>query len=251
VRRVSANDPTGIYRRRIRVVATEPGVVVSDLEDDYHRFRVTLHHDGTTALSLEGESLRFPWSTCPEAAVPLHALDGTPLSVRVTAAAEHADPRANCTHMFDLAGLAIAHATRGIERRQYDVELPARVDRRTQPKLWRDGELLLAWTIEGRELVDPPPYSEVPWRGGFMAWADEALDPDTAEAAIVLRRACDIGKGRGIDLDQFETAEPLAEIMEGVCYTMTRPVIEHAARNKVSMRDFDDDPNGLLAHDDD
>ena len=32
------------YRRRVRVRATAPGVVVSEMEDDFHFFAVTLRH---------------------------------------------------------------------------------------------------------------------------------------------------------------------------------------------------------------
>ena len=37
-------DPAGSYRRRIRMVTTEPGVVVGGLEDDFHHFEVELRH---------------------------------------------------------------------------------------------------------------------------------------------------------------------------------------------------------------
>jgi len=41
------------YRRRIRVRAVEPDVVVSELEDDFHHFVVTLRHDGEKVLSCD------------------------------------------------------------------------------------------------------------------------------------------------------------------------------------------------------
>ena len=50
----------------------------------------------------------------------------------------------------------------------------------------------------------PSRYASAPWRGGFLRWADETFDPDEAEAVIVLRRACDIGMGRGMDLDAVD-----------------------------------------------
>lgn len=251
MRRVRVGDPNGAYRRRIRLVATEPGVVVADLEDDFHRFRVTVRHGGQRVVQVGAESLRFPWSTCPDAGVVLHELEGSPLSVRVTDAARHSDPRRNCTHMFDLAGLAIAHAARGAGGvRQYDAELPPPKDRVARPRLWRDGALLLTWTLERFRCVDPPPFSEAPWKGGFIRWADATLPPEDAEAAIVLRRACDIGMGRGMDLDGYDTAAPLAAIMSGVCFTMQPDTIEGALRNKGVIRDFTDDPDGLLADDD-
>jgi hypothetical protein len=237
------------------MVSTEPGddglgVVVADLDDDFHRFRVTLSHDGTHVKRVEGEGLRFPWTTCPDAAGPLRELEGAPLAPRATAAAEHADPRATCTHMFDLAALAMAHAAAGRGTRQYDAEIPARVDGRTRARLWRDGDLVLEWTVDDREgVVDPPPYSDAPWQGGFMKWADETLDADAAEAAIVLRRAVTIGMGRGMDLDVYARASEIAPMMNSICFTFQTPQVEVALRHRGASRDRAATPDALLADD--
>jgi hypothetical protein len=244
----------GVYRRRIRLVSTSPDVVEAELEDDFHRFEVTLRHDGTRVLDVEARSVRWPWTTCPAAAGPLRALIGMPLSPRCLAVGEHADPRANCTHMFDLAGLAVAHAARGlpthaVARRQYDAEVPydAVGGARRDVMLWRDNELVLRWTIEGRSVTDPPAFASGPWVGGFFRWADTTLPVEDAEAAIVLRRACEIGMGRGMDLDAVDRAEELGDLMQGVCYTMQPDVITTALRNKGTIRDFADAPDELLS----
>lgn len=241
----------GPYRRRIRLVATEAGasVVEAELEDDFHHFAVTLRHAGGRVEDVAGRALRWPWTTCADAVVPLRQLEGMDLSPRCTAVASSADPRANCTHLFDLAGLAVAHAARGLGRRQYDAEIPRPVEGRSRARLWRDGGLLLEWQLVDGAVVDAPPYSDVPWNGGFMRWADSTLDPDTAEAAIVLRRACTIGSGRGMDLDRYETAGDLERIMSGVCFTMQPARIHRAERIKGSVRDFASRPDRLLSDD--
>jgi hypothetical protein len=150
----------------------------------------------------------------------------------------------------DLAGLCVSHAARGDERRQYDAEVPPAVDGIAEPRLWRDGELVLAWKLSWRDgsrgLVDSPPYDEAPWRGGFFRWADERLDPDAAEAAIVLRRACEIGMGRGMDLEAVDSAAELGPMMGAVCYTMQPTVMPVAFRNRGSIRDFGRHPDALL-----
>lgn len=247
---VRTGDPAGAYRRRIRTVAVGQGVVEGGLEDDFHHFEVTLRHDGVRVMDVEARSRRWPWSTCPAAAAQLRPIEGMPLSTRCTAIAEVADPRMNCTHQFDLAGLCVSHAARGDERRQYDAELPPAVDEVTEPRLWRDGELVLAWTLSWRDgarrLVDSPPYDQAPWRGGFFRWADETLDPDAAEAAIVLRRACEIGMGRGMDLEAVDSAAELGPMMGAVCYTMQPSVMPVAFRNRGSIRDFARHPDALL-----
>jgi hypothetical protein len=161
--------------------------------------------------------------------------------------------------MFDLAGLAVAHAVRGTPLRQYDAEVPfgAVASAGSVVRLWRDGELALEWTFEGRKLganlgetvrpiVDPPSFADAPWKGGFFEWADTTLPVEEAEAAIVLRRACEIGLGRGMDLDGVDRADELADLMRGVCYTMQPAVIGTSLRNKGTIRDFSDRPDALL-----
>jgi hypothetical protein len=243
-------DPDGPYRRRIRLVATAPDTVEGALEDDFHHFEVTLEHAGGRVTRVAVRSRRWPWATCPDAAANLQPIEGMELSPRCTAIARVAEPRMNCTHQFDLAGLCVALAARGIDRRQYDAELPPTVDGVTNPRLWRDSEPVLEWTLtsaEGRrQLVASPPYDEAPWRGGFFRWADEHLDVDDAEAAIVLRRACEIGMGRGMDLEAYDSADELGPIMGPVCYTMQPSVIPVAFRNRGSIRDFARHPDALL-----
>jgi hypothetical protein len=243
---------SGAYRRRIRVVIDSPGTVAGGLEDDFHYFQVQVRHDAEHVTAVDANSRRWPWTTCPGAADPLRALAGMPLSRRCLAVGDWTDPRQNCTHMFDLAGLAIAHAARGGAvgtTRQYDVAIPfgAQGGRRTNVELWRDGESTLTWTLEGMTCIDPPPYSEVRWRGGFLRWADEALDPDTAEAAIVLRRACDIGMGRGMDLDAIPNAVDILDTQGRICHTMQPGTVEVAQRNRGTTRDYDGRVDELLA----
>jgi hypothetical protein len=251
---VRMGDPAGAYRRRIRTVTLEPGVVWGGLEDDFHHFEVTVRHDGGRVTDLTMEALRWPWATCPDAGGPLRKLIGMELSERCTAVAEVADPRHCCTHQFDLAGLCVSHAARGLERRQYDIELPPPASREATPRLWQDGELVLEFRLavgrsRSRDLLAPEPLTEAPWRGGFIAWADEHLPPHEAERAIVLRlrRACDIGMGRSMDLEAIPVAADLGGIMTGVCYAMQPENMPSGFRNKGTIRDFAHHPDALLA----
>ena len=248
-----SNFPFGSFRRRIRLVATADDVVEGGLEDDLHYFKVALRHDGERVISVEGEPVRWPWTTCADAVGPLRALAGMPLSPRFLAVGEWAPPRLNCTHLFDLAGLAVAHAARrvvgGAVRRQYDAEIPfgASSGGEHDVRLWRDGELVQQWTLDGRACVRPQPFSEVPWRGGFLHWADRTFPPDESEPVIVLRRACDIGMGRGMDLDAVPGAVDIVDVQGAICHTMQPGTVERSRRNRGTIRDFDADPGRLLA----
>jgi hypothetical protein len=244
-----------VYRRRILVRTTAAGEVVADLEDDFHHFRVTLRHDGNVVESVDAESIRWPWSTCPGAAVPLRALAGAPLSIRWTHAAQWTKPALNCTHQFDAAAHAITQAARQVDGRgragrQYDVEVAAVLTRGDEPapnRLWVDGRLTLQWRMQpARQPIDlPPELAGSPWRGGFLRWADEHLEPDFAEQACVLRRASDIGMGRGMPLDDVPVAAQLPASMRGVCHSLQPDVAPVAFRNVGSIRDFAAAPERL------
>ena len=195
---------------------------------------------------MRGEGVRFPWSTCPFAADQLEPLVGMSLSTRSTAVGDVVSARDNCTHMFDLAGLAVAHAARGGDRRQYDVVVADPVDHRRQATLDRDGEPQLAWVVDHHTILEPAPFRGQALRGGFLAWAEAALEPDTAEAAIVLRRACHIAHGRVQDLDIYDDAGPLLPVMSGACFTFQPERAPVAQRMKGTIRDFTDAPERLL-----
>jgi hypothetical protein len=240
------------YRRRIRVSTIDDGLVVSELEDDFHFFVLTMRHDGERVLAMHVESRRWPWATCPDAAIPLRALAGMPLARRFTAAGQWTDPKQNCTHQFDTACYAITHAAAGRTTRVYDIEIPRRDTETgaTHTRCWVDGELRLEWDIDWSGIVAPqPPFDDAPWRGGFMRWADATLPEDDAEIAITLRRACDIGMGRGMDLDGIPVANQLPSTMAAVCYTMQPGIVDVAFRHVGSIRDFAREPERLLAND--
>jgi hypothetical protein len=116
----------GAYERRIELVTVSPREVEGELVDDFHHFRVSIAHDGTRVTGIDGEAVRHPWTTCPDALGPLRSLEGAPLTTSAVELGDHGDPRSTCTHWFDLTGLAIAHAAAGRDRRRYDVVVPDR-----------------------------------------------------------------------------------------------------------------------------
>jgi Protein of unknown function (DUF2889) len=227
----------GAYRRRIELVTRSPSVVEGEVEDDFHHFRVSIAHEDGTVVAVDGETPRHPWSTCPDALAPLRALVGAPVTTDATAIGEHTDPRTTCTHWFDLAGLVIAQAGAGRDHRRYDIEIPDR-DRkgRTTAHLARDGEPILDWDVGAQDVLGPDPYTGQAMGRGFLAWANATLDPDTAEAAIVLRRGCRTSLGLLMDLDDYERASEIGHGMENTCHTFSTSVMDVAFRMKGSTR---------------
>jgi hypothetical protein len=231
-------------------VAREDRTVLGGLEDDQHYFTVRIEHDGREVRGISGESLRAPWTTCPAAGAQLQVLVGTPLTDRCVEVAGRTHSNQHCTHQLDIATLAVAHAARvtegGAERRQYDMVVPFGLldGQRHTVTLARDGEALLAWELEGTRIVAPPPYSEA--IGGFARWADATFDADTAEAAVVLRRACSIGMSRGLDLDGYPTLSDMPGLSP-VCWSMQPDRAPVAFRNRGLIRDYDTRPDAMLA----
>lgn len=219
-------------RRRIEVV-TRPGEARAVVEDDYHHFRVVVRHAAGIVTATHAESPRHPFSACPLAADGLGDLVGMPLSPASQAVYRRTDALHQCTHMLDLAGLAIAAAARGIDYRIYEAETPDRVEGRTSPRLWRDGVLVLAWDVDGHAIVDPEPYAGVSLGKGFAGWARDNLSEDMAEAALVLRRAVTIAVGRTRALDALETADSW-----GRCFATQPDRAPTARRIKGSTQDF-------------
>ena len=227
----------GVYRRRIELVTTSPSVVEGELEDSFHHFRVSIAHEGGAVTAVDGEAVRHPWSTCPDALTPLEELVGAPVTADATAHGAHADARTTCTHWFDLAGLAMAQAGAGRQRRRYDVVVGERDGRgRTTATLSRDGEPVLHWDVDATSVLGPDPYTGQEMGRGFLAWANAELDPETAEAAIVLRRACRTSLGLLMDLDDYATAADVGHGMENTCHTFSTSVMGVALRMKGSTR---------------
>ena len=237
----------GTYRRRI-LVRAEGDRAWGELEDDFHHFRVEIRHDDVTVTAVEGSGVRSPWTTCLDAGVPLEALAGTALATGPLALS-HLDARANCTHMFDLAGLVVTHAARGTGGdRVYDMAIDDPDDAgERDARLWRDGDLLLDWRLEGRTLLSPAEWVDVPLWNGFIPWAAREFDDELGEAAVALRRACDIAMGRQADLDEFASAADLEHGMSGICHSFQPGTAPLAIRRKGSGRDFTDHEDLLLA----
>jgi hypothetical protein len=239
----------GTYRRRIRLVNLGSSHAAGELEDDFHHFRVDLHHDGSVIQRADGMFLRGPWTSCALAVDPLRAIERQPLTRKSTGIGAYTPARENCTHLFDLAGLVVAHATRSDEARQYDIELtdPGGERRAQRATIWRDGALVHEWQLENGEIVGPAPWPDAPLRRGFIGWAEATLDDADAEAAIALRRIIDIAIGRGRNLDIIARAADLAGVMTGKCQAFLPEKVELGRRNVGSARDFRDFPEMLVS----
>ena len=224
------------------------------LEDDFHHFGIEMQHNGKEVTAVNGLARRYPRDTCPGAVGILQELVGTPLNPRCTELGAHTNMRLHCTHMYDLLGLAIAHAANGREHRRYDAVIPDRQSHHgggmehlmsgsTSPRLYRDGELTMAWEIEGNLITGPAPYTDLSMGRGFRQWT-ENQDVDTAEAAHVLRRATMIALGRLVDMQNLPPGG--SKETAGLCHSYQPEVAQRSSMTIASTRDFSNNPEGLL-----
>tara|TARA_R110002049_G_scaffold108853_15_gene257437 strand:- start:5092 stop:5865 length:774 start_codon:yes stop_codon:yes gene_type:complete len=239
---------SGLYRRRIRLVQ-HGSELIGELEDDCHGFRVVLQHDGLVVTGVSGSALRVPLSTCGQAIKPLQALTGTALVAPLPEIVASINPRANCTHWYDLALLALAHATQDEPVRIYDVEVVDQPPDRSpaRAEVFLNGESIHRWLLDGTTVVEPASFAGRPMMKGFSAWANDAFEGGAREAAFVLSKGVFVAFSRLFDMSNVGGQSALEHTnMRGACYSYSDGVVEHAVRNHDSVRDFSATPEQLL-----
>lgn len=236
----------GVFRRRIRLQG-QPGRVIAELEDCCHGFRCVVSHDGHVVTDVQAESLRVPLNSCSGATQPIKAMIGMPLNASALSINREINPKANCTHLYDLTVLAIGHCLRGDTIRQYDISVEDEVDQPTTSKVLRDGIEILNWQTRQWTIMEPAKLAGKPLYKGFALWANEAFSDDEQEAAFALQKGYFVAQARIYDLDKMAgtpaTAHPS---MAGVCYSYSPEVVATAFRTENSNRDFTDTAEQLL-----
>jgi len=231
-----------VYRREVRVEVPAADLAIGEVIDDFHHFRAEIRHDGRSVLGVRGEAPRYPWATCVGATLPLQRLMGMPLAGggSIRAAAAYTSWRAQCTHLFDAAAIAIARTSRGAGPVTYRIAAPDCPDGRGRIELERDGGALLDWEFEGLRITAPEAFAGQLLRGGaFADWAESNLDPELAEAVLVLQRAVTISGARRLDLERIERADlVLPQNPMGQCHTYTPGIAEQGFRMFGSVRNW-------------
>ncbi len=228
---------TGIFRRRIRLVA-EPRQVRAALEDTKHAMRVVVSHDGEWVTDTQARVTRIPLSTCPDAGAPLRAFIGTPLGPYPGRANAHVNPRANCTHLHHLTMLAVAHARRRGSR-QFDIEVPDEHPDPVWSTLRRDGVELYRWKTFAGRIVGPDALDGLPLLAGFARWAVERYGGEDLEAAFVLQNGYFVSFARRYDTQAWVGKSAVShEHMIGKCYSYQADIARRAVYHGDSTRDL-------------
>lgn len=217
----SVSEP---FHRRVELVADD-GTVTAAIEDYNHHFVVTLAHDGERVTGFAVDAVRAPWSACPGAAGELDELVGSLIGVRPASAR----PDRHCTHLVDLACVAVRFAG-STGRRRYDATITGWDEPVADAVVERDDGLRIQWRVGRSSIEGPEPYAGRSLGAGFTPWVLTTLDADTAEAALILRRAAWMSPSRGMDLDDYAVLAD-SGLPEGVCYASQPERIRIATRN--------------------
>jgi len=249
---------SGIGHRLIDLRIVDTQTAQAWLEDDFHHFGVTIEHRNHQVTAVHMQHPRTPWTTCPGAAQPLQALVGKTLIRRSSDIGQLIDMRLQCTHVFDLTGLLLAHIAKASERkphRRYLTVIPDRPFIGTLPQLSSfgkgsatlllDDQAVMHWQIEGDRIIGEPPYGGHSQNEGFREWT-EAMPEDEAEYATILRRAILVAGGRNLDHDYYPNAAAMG--VPAVCHSFQPEQRQQAARIYGSTYNYTKNPQDMLSN---
>lgn len=236
-RATTAHAPQGPgFRRRIRITPA-PGHVLSEVEDDYHHMSVSIHHDNAVAHTVNAVLTRAPWSTCPGA---VDKCEQTFTGLALQAFSVCRDKASNCTHLFDLAQLAAAHAFDSAPL-VYDVFVSDPIEDRRRAEIFRNGTFVFGWFDAKYRIVEPVELAGMKLHD-MRSWID-SLEPAQQEAARVLRWVSLIAHGRIIPMSKQSDASR----MPPSCYTF-QPERAAVAMRIGKILDFSDGTTQPLDH---
>lgn len=207
------------FHRRIRITP-EDRCVKAEVEDDYHHMVVTLRHDGDIAHSVKAEMHRAPWTTCPGAEAKVEqTFVGKPLAHFSVAGGK----KKNCTHLYDLAELAAAHANETIVL-EYDVRVSDPVEGQCHVELRKNDQPLLSW-VESNFVIVAPETLAGTRLDRMNGWID-SLSKELKEPAKIMRWSNMIAHGRRIPMSEQSDATK----MPPNCFTFQPEMAEKAQR---------------------
>lgn len=244
------NWGSGITHRAIRLHSPGPGRIEAALEDIRHAMICTVSHDGRQITGIEADFRRYTLPLCPGASEPLKALVGMPLATGTSEFFANGRARQNCTHMLDLAWLAIRHATRDerVGEWNYEIEIPDALTGPQRGTLRRNGVTVQDWTVENNRIVTPDALAGQSLGGGFTRWltTQSGLSDLGVEEALVLHKGFFMVGARRFGVPEGELDDGFRKAVTGACFGYAPERIEHAFGLSGMERDFTHHPERLL-----
>jgi len=228
-------------------------IVIAELEDNCHQFRVRLFHDGNKVCAVNGDALRFPNDTCPGSVDLLRRLVGVTLDDGPGAFAKNTNPREFCTHLFDLACLAYTHASRPLSSFAGDTRLYHAIvkdedeDGISDTLVLINEKPVIHWHLKNHVVQDEGIAKGANVHSGFTRWATAHLQGDELEAGILLAKTNFVAMSRRVDTEKVAGTQLVKGIMpKDICYTYRSPVMENAHHLHNSTVDYSHKPDAML-----
>lgn len=237
---------SGIFRRRIRMTHAFPMVEV-ELEDCSHAMRLRLQHDNRSIIDIAARVHRAPVSSCQHAPEILNEFVGLPLASNLDSYRQKTAPNAHCTHLYDMALLAVAHCQATQCSRQIDVTVHDEQQGVIDASIFLDGKLVHQWLIENNKITYPTMAAGQPVFKGFVAWAKQQFSGDHLSCALALQRGLMVAGARRWDMHSIagHSAATFGP-GDGVCYSYSDGREQYAVRSENPTRDFTETPEQLL-----
>ena len=175
-------------------LTNQNGATLAEMEDNLHRFALTLHASDGRISAADATALRFPYNTCVEAEALLNKIVGTDLSQAPQL--DRLERSYQCTHLLDMSGLAARHALRG-ENASLRYDATIELDPQTGPvraTLQRNNAEVLRWDMAGTMIKGPEQFAGLDILTTLPKFAYAQLQGDEQEAVNVLKRATHIGR---------------------------------------------------------
>ncbi|RZF64702.1 DUF2889 domain-containing protein [Sphingomonas populi] len=225
---VNPDYGSGACYRRVTIEATD-GQVTAYLTDNFHEMRCVVHHDGETVTAIDGATIRIPTSVCPGAVGHLRTLMGVPIGTPAREFYRGALAASHCTHLLDLAVIALRHCGAPRDTIIYDATVPDETAGETTVELRRNGVQVHRWRVRDGRILSPSVLWDRTLEGGFAVWASDMFDADDFEAATILARTWLIAIGRRYRVaDAAGQPASLNPQMFGRCYAYSMPNIKTA-----------------------
>lgn len=208
----------------------------------------TLRHDGRVVTEIEADFRRYTLQLCPEARAPLQAIVGMSLSTTTAEFFANGRARQNCTHMLDLAWLAMRHASRGEVEWVYEIEIPDALEGRMHGTLRRNGTVVQEWQVLDNVIVFPARFAGQSLSGGFTRWAtgEAGLSDLEVEELLVLHKGFFMAGARQFELPVGPLPEGFRKAVTGACFGYGAERIGRAIGNDGMNRDFSHAQEKLL-----
>ncbi|MBA4766117.1 MAG: DUF2889 domain-containing protein [Porphyrobacter sp.] len=207
-----------------------------------------LHHDGQAVTAIEAGFQRYTLQTCPGASKPIEALVGMRIDTTTKELFANGRARQNCTHMLDLAWLAMRHAGRGDVEWIYDVEIPDAVSGPLHGTLNRNGSIVQNWQVDDHLIKAPVHLAGQSVGGGLSRWLIDTsgLSELEIEECLILAKGFFMVGARRFKMAEGPLSQSYREAVTGVCYGYAAERIDIAVNQSGMGRDFSQARDQLL-----